>query len=332
MKELIIHKWWISNDMQAFTTIDDKLIKVIEPGKYNLHDGPDFLGTTIEVDGIKLIGNTEIHICEEDYRRHRHIENPHFTNVILHVFCFPASKPILEIPFRIQVSPEIILNDNNNKQNYQFSYDDLLLEGICRLRQIGNQLINDFASNDLIFTLYISLFRAMGLKDNAIPMTMLANKISYKIFYDRYNLNEIKVAYLFASGLYNEINPSIEMISKKYQLLPLSKDIWMHKGIRPNAYPIIRIPKAVECFYYLVNEADFFHKLIINGCDFWFKKLNKILTIENKKIILANCILPLRIWYAERYGLMNLMEHIINEGSKYDAENNKLIEKSMSRS
>ena len=71
----------------------------------------------------------------------------------------------------------------------------------------------------------------MGLKDNAIPMTMLANKISYKIFYDRYNLNEIKVAYLFASGLYNEINPSIEMISKKYQLLPLSKDIWMHKGI-----------------------------------------------------------------------------------------------------
>jgi hypothetical protein len=107
----------------------------------------------------------------------------------------------------------------------------------------------------------------------------------------------------------------------------LSKDIWMHKGIRPNAYPIIRIPKAVECFYYLVNEADFFHKLIINGCDFWFKKLNKILTIENKKIILANCILPLRIWYAERYGLMNLMEHIINEGSKYDAENNKLIEK-----
>lgn len=42
MKELIIHKWWISNDMQAFTTIDDKLIKVIEPGKYNLHDGPDF--------------------------------------------------------------------------------------------------------------------------------------------------------------------------------------------------------------------------------------------------------------------------------------------------
>lgn len=42
MKELIIHKWWISNDMQAFTTIDDKLIKVIEPGKYNLHDGPIF--------------------------------------------------------------------------------------------------------------------------------------------------------------------------------------------------------------------------------------------------------------------------------------------------
>ena len=41
MKELIIHKWWISNDMQAFTTIDDKLIKVIEL-KYNLHSGPIF--------------------------------------------------------------------------------------------------------------------------------------------------------------------------------------------------------------------------------------------------------------------------------------------------
>jgi len=66
----------------------NKIIKILNPGKYNLHDGPDYIGTVIETNGIKLIGNTEIHIFEQDYKRHNHLDDPHFSNVILHIFVF----------------------------------------------------------------------------------------------------------------------------------------------------------------------------------------------------------------------------------------------------
>ena len=74
MKEIKLHKWWAKNYSQSyFKCNDDKIIKILNPGKYNLHDGPDYIGTVIETNGIKLIGNTEIHIFEQDYKRHNHL-------------------------------------------------------------------------------------------------------------------------------------------------------------------------------------------------------------------------------------------------------------------
>ena len=326
MKEIKLHKWWAKNYSQSyFKCNDDKIIKILNPGKYNLHDGPDYIGTVIETNGIKLIGNTEIHIFEQDYKRHNHLDDPHFSNVILHIFCFPSSDPILRIPFRLQIPIENISTYEIENNVMNISINDLFIAGIRRIHMIGQQLINDYGRNDLLHTLYVSYFRAMGLQANATAMVMLASKIPYKIFYDKCELEDIIITYLFAANIETDLTNSAKNIIKKYNITPLPQNIWNYKGVRPNAYPYIRIIKAIRSFNILINENNFFKKLIKDGTGFWFKNMDNLLTNENKKQILANCILPLRLWYMENFGYYEIINNIIAEGEKYKAEKNSLI-------
>lgn len=326
MKEIKLHKWWAKNYNQSnFLCIDNTIIKIINPGEYNIHNGPDYIGTIIEINGLKLIGNTEIHIFEQDYLRHNHISDPRYFNVILHIFCFPSSDPIAHIPYRLQIPLENIALNEKEKNCQNISKDDLFIAGMSRLKTIGKLLINDYGENDLIETFYKSYFRAMGLQANAIPMSMLANQIPYKIFYDKYEVEDIINAYLFAANIVSEITNNTKNIIKKYNISPLPPNIWNYKSVRPAAYPYIRIEKAVSSLNELINENDFLSILINQGSDFWFNKVNNILTNENKKQIVANCILPLRIWYMEKFDAFHLIDNIIAEGEKYKAEKNNLI-------
>ncbi|HPU46094.1 MAG TPA: DUF2851 family protein [Bacteroidales bacterium] len=326
MKEIKLHKWWARNYGHSyFKCNDDKIIKILNPGKYNLHDGPDYIGTVIETNGIKLIGNTEMHIFEQDYKRHNHLNDPHYSNVILHIFCFPSSDPILDIPFRLQIPIENISTNEIENNLMNISKNDLFIAGIARIKMIGKQLINDYGSNDLIQTLYVSYFRAMGLQANATAMVMLACQIPYKIFYDKYDIEDIINTYLYAANLETNLTNSTKNIIKKYNIVPIAQNIWNYKGVRPNAYPHIRIVKAVRSFNELINEDNFLKRLIKDGTEFWFNKMDNLLTNENKKQILANCILPLRLWYMENFGYYEITNSIITEGEKYKIEKNSLI-------
>jgi hypothetical protein len=205
------------------------------------------------------------------------------------------------------------------------SKDDLFIAGITRINVIGKQLINDYGRNDLIQTLYVSYFRAMGLQANATAMIMLASQIPYKIFYDKYELEDIINTYLFAANIETDLTNSAKNIIKKYNITPLAQNIWSYKGVRPNAYPYIRIVKAVRSFNELINEKNFLKRLINDGTEFWFNKIDDLLTNENKKQILANCILPLRFWYMRNFDYYEITNSIIAEGEQYKAEKNTLI-------
>jgi hypothetical protein len=326
VKEIKLHKWWAKNYNQSyFVCNDNAIIKIINPGEYNIHDGPDYIGTIIETNGLKLIGNTEIHVFEQDYKRHNHINDPRYSNVILHIFCFPSSDPIAHIPYRLQIPLENITLDEKKKNSQNITKEDLFIAGISRLKTIGERLINDYGENDLIQTFYKSYFRAMGLQANTIPMTMLTSQIPYKIFYDKYELEDIINAYLFAANISVAITNNTKNIIKKYNITPLPLNIWNYKSVRPAAYPYIRIEKAVRSFNKLINENDFLSKIINEGADFLFNKIDNLLTNENKKQIVANCILPLRIWYMEKFNAFHLIDNIIEEGERYKVEKNKLI-------
>lgn len=64
-------------------------LRVLSPGKWNHGAGPDFRSARLEMNGQVLLGDVEIHLYPEDWRRHGHHEDPEFNSVCLHVCVFP---------------------------------------------------------------------------------------------------------------------------------------------------------------------------------------------------------------------------------------------------
>lgn len=84
-----------------FETKCARRVRIIDPGTRNRHDGPDFLGAVITVDGVLRRGAIEVHTHPEDWHRHRHDRDPRYSLVVLHVCLYDGS---VSVPF-----PTIVL-------------------------------------------------------------------------------------------------------------------------------------------------------------------------------------------------------------------------------
>ena len=58
---------------------------LLSPGTWNLETGPDFLNAKIQINNKVHIGDIEIHKQTSDWISHKHSENKHYDNVMLHV-------------------------------------------------------------------------------------------------------------------------------------------------------------------------------------------------------------------------------------------------------
>ena len=60
-------------------------LSIINTGKLNTHQGPDFLEASVRIDDIQLIGNIEVHILASDWIKHNHQHDKQYKNIIVHV-------------------------------------------------------------------------------------------------------------------------------------------------------------------------------------------------------------------------------------------------------
>ncbi len=60
-------------------------IEILQVGKQNLNEGPDFLEASIRYDGMSWKGPIEIHVRSSDWEHHHHESHPLYQNLILHV-------------------------------------------------------------------------------------------------------------------------------------------------------------------------------------------------------------------------------------------------------
>ena len=70
-------------------------VRVIHPGQYNSHQGPDFLQGKCRIDETTFVGHIELHIRASDWNRHLHQFDPNYENVILHVVLQTTNPQIL---------------------------------------------------------------------------------------------------------------------------------------------------------------------------------------------------------------------------------------------
>lgn len=70
---------------QALRTSQGEQLVIEKPGTWNHHQGPDFSAATIRIGTTTWAGNIELHLRSSDWYRHRHNNDAHYTNIILHV-------------------------------------------------------------------------------------------------------------------------------------------------------------------------------------------------------------------------------------------------------
>ncbi|MBI5647713.1 MAG: DUF2851 family protein [Ignavibacteriae bacterium] len=69
----------------VITSAEGREIRILCAGVKNPHEGPDYLGARIHVDGREEAGDIEVHVREGDWKRHGHGDDPRYRGVILHV-------------------------------------------------------------------------------------------------------------------------------------------------------------------------------------------------------------------------------------------------------
>src|SRR5687768_10247965 len=99
--------------------------RIIHPGHYNEHQGPDFNDARIEYEGRTWAGNVELHVHSSDWKKHAHQQDELYRNVIIHVVWIddemqPANTiPVFLLQNRV---PKLLLQQYeswmNNGANY----------------------------------------------------------------------------------------------------------------------------------------------------------------------------------------------------------------------
>lgn len=90
ISEKVIQKIWFRRDFYQgdLRTGSGKRLRVLDPGRWNTNEGPDFLEAHLEIDGVEQVGDVEIHFHASDWCAHGHDQNPNFNRVILHVLLY----------------------------------------------------------------------------------------------------------------------------------------------------------------------------------------------------------------------------------------------------
>ena len=108
----LIKQWSAVKPGSQFTSQTGETITIINCGKLNRYDGPDFLNATIVIDGKLQFGSVECHVYASDWYKHGHDQNNRYDDVVLHVVNnYSSGKRTPNIPI-VCLSPNSATNHN----------------------------------------------------------------------------------------------------------------------------------------------------------------------------------------------------------------------------
>ncbi|WP_306642475.1 DUF2851 family protein [Sanyastnella coralliicola] len=99
------------------TTTSGKDVSVLFQGHWNRNAGPDFLEAKLRIGKELWIGSVEIHLRSSDWRRHHHVHDPAYQNVILHVV-YEDDEPLVNAAG--QEVPTLIVERHLDSDHYDY--------------------------------------------------------------------------------------------------------------------------------------------------------------------------------------------------------------------
>lgn len=89
LTERHVQALWYDRDLRppALVTRTGEALRVVDPGRWNLGPGPDFLDAVVEVGPTcrRMRGDVEVHLSPADWTAHGHGGDPAYRNVAVHV-------------------------------------------------------------------------------------------------------------------------------------------------------------------------------------------------------------------------------------------------------
>jgi hypothetical protein len=275
-REELLHFIWQYKLLKPgkLVTTKGNFIKILHPGELNKHAGPDFFNARIEMGGLTLVGNVEIHVNSSDWQKHGHQNDPAYNNLILHAV-YEHDKTVLQnddhnvevLELKDHIDAEVLeryKNLENSKEALACagqitSVPDLKLSSwlqrmlVERLEKKTAYIKNCFESNfrDYTQTFYWVLARNFGFKINAEPFELLAKNLPIHVLLKHQeNLFQLEALLFGTAGFLDEplkdeypraLQNEYEFLRVKYKLIPLQKELWKFLRLRPANFPTVRL-------------------------------------------------------------------------------------------
>lgn len=284
MTERLLQYLWqfqYFNKSSIFTT-DGEPLKIIDPGKYNTDQGPDFLNARINLSGTTWVGSIEIHIRSSDWDKHHHTQDPNYANVILHVVWQDDDKhpghlmlPVLEIK---NLVPKILLERYQKLMNSSAfiacessigSVKDITLNSwkerliAERLMRKSKELEDLLVQNNYHWeqTFWIQLARNFGMRVNADAFGEMAKRLPLNLLARHKNeAFQLEALMMGQAGLLNHrykdeyarvLKKEFRFLKKKYELHPATVPVFFLR-MRPDNFPTIRLAQLAM----LVHQSN----------------------------------------------------------------------------
>lgn len=211
IEERLLQKIWSKQNFlkHKLLTESGKTLKILNPGKWNKLEGPDFKEAEIEIDGTKLYGDIEVHFNKDDWFGHNHDSDERFRRVVLHVVLFPPKnenppphtlngycpETLVLVKYLEQGLEEYALEDAlltlENRNHLEILESFLTLNPLDQERKLFDKARRRFEMKRSFAGLRLKthgweeachqmLLEVLGYRRNKVPMSNLALKFPHK--------------------------------------------------------------------------------------------------------------------------------------------------------
>lgn len=306
-ERLLQYIWQFQHfNQHELATVGGEPVIVFSPGMYNTNQGPDFFNARIRIGPVTWSGSVELHLHTSDWNKHAHENDPHYSNVMLHVVWEHDGDvndlPVVELKDRI--SSLLLQRYQSLLQSTAFipcgkkigSLQDIAWQS-WKDRLLTERLLRKTAMTDIFLqqnnfhweeTFWWLLARSFGSHLNADFFESVARSIPLAILSRHKNqLHQLEALLLGQAGLLNEkcgedyavlLQREYQFLQRKYQLRPVhGQPLFLR--MRPVNFPTIRLAQLAMLIHQTshlftrVKEAeqvkDIRRWLDVTANDYW---------------------------------------------------------------
>ncbi len=263
-------------EKKALRLTDGTPLEVVEPGRWNHADGPDFQDAILIIGGELRRGNVELHVRPADWDVHGHAKDPAYGGLILHVtwYATPVAKtlspqvPLLALEQNFPEYSDIPTFCAQHSQSAhsierpclaRFSQSPLGLDrtlvsaGYYRLMAKTNRFVEGLQAENAMQVFYEGLMMTMGYSRNAEPFRRLAKEYPLTLLEPFPTKTRFAILARVA-GLLNESQRDLWDLWWASGVKPPTEPfVWDLRGVRPQNHPFRRLAGALGIWHHLSN-------------------------------------------------------------------------------